>query len=68
MVLGGTDIIIYFHLFMEDRKKYFPILPTEHLNIIKYFMLKHQTMAVLQQKHKVLNIFGRQGLCFCSVL
>lgn len=66
MISSGIDIIIHFHLFTENRKMYFPILPTEHLKIIKYFMLRHQTMAVLQQKHRVLNIFGRQG--FISVL
>lgn len=66
MILGGIDIIINFHLFMENIKMYFPILPTEHLKIIKCFMLRHQNIAVLQQKHGVLNILGDRD--FVSVL
>lgn len=57
MMLGGIDIIINFHL---------SILPTEHLKIIKYFMLRHQTIAVLQHKHGVLDILGDRD--FVSVL
>lgn len=59
--------VLYFHLFTKNRKMYFPNLHRGHLKIIQYYMLTHQTMAVLQQKHGVLNIFGRQELCFCSV-
>lgn len=51
---------------MENIKIYFPILPTENLEIIKYFMLRHQTIAVLQQKHGVLDILGDRD--FVSIL
>lgn len=55
-----------FSSFYGEQKNVFSYSAYRTLEIIMYFMLRHQTMAVLQQKHGVKTYLGDRD--FVSVL